>query len=222
MTAPAPHGSGEGPLTTPVLSALEHAWQTIRDRHPDVPAAAIILGSGTVGMPAGAVKLGHFAALRWRHDNHDLPEIFVGGEGLALGPVDVLGTLLHEAAHALAHVRGIRDTSRQGRWHNARYAALARELGLTVAQAPGIGWSDTTVPDQLTTDYADAVTGLDQAITLYRHREPARAAVPTGGSPSRNSLACTCPCGRRIRVAPSTLAQGPITCGTCGGPFAPA
>ena len=218
MTAPAPHGSGSRPLTTPVVGALEHAWQAIRDRHPDVPAAAIVLGSGTAGMPAGAVKLGHFAALRWRHHDHDLPEIFVGGEGLARGPVDVLGTLLHEAAHALAHVRGIRDTSRQGRWHNARYATLARELGLTVAQAPGIGWSDTTVPDPLTADYSDPLAGLDEAITLYRHREPA----PTGGIPSRNSLACTCLCGRRIRVAPGTLAQGPITCGTCDGPFTPA
>ena len=41
-----------------------------------------------------------------------LPEVFVGDEGLARGPADVLGTLLHEAAHALADVRGIKDTSR--------------------------------------------------------------------------------------------------------------
>ena len=27
----------------------------------------------------------------------------------------------HEAAHGLAHVRGVCDTSRQGRYHNARY-----------------------------------------------------------------------------------------------------
>lgn len=51
-------------------------------------------------------------------------EVFVGGEGLARGPADVLATLLHEAAHALAHVRGIQDTSRQGRWHNAQFKAL--------------------------------------------------------------------------------------------------
>lgn len=35
-------------------------------------------------------------------------EVFVGGEGLARGPADVLATLLHEAAHALAHARGIK------------------------------------------------------------------------------------------------------------------
>jgi hypothetical protein len=37
----------------------------------------------------------------------------------------VLGTLLHEAAHALADQRAIKDNSRQGRYHNARYRQLA-------------------------------------------------------------------------------------------------
>ena len=62
-------------------------------------------------------------------------------------PLDVLGTLLHEAAHGLAQARGIQDTSRQGRYHNRRYATLARELGLEVTSVQPIGWSATTVPD---------------------------------------------------------------------------
>jgi hypothetical protein len=65
-----------------------------------------------------------------------LPEVFVGGEGLARGPAHVLATLLHEAAHALAHVRGIKDTPRQGRWHNARFKALAQEVGIEVSKDP--------------------------------------------------------------------------------------
>jgi hypothetical protein len=40
--------------------------------------------------------------------------------------------MLHEAAHALAQVRGIKDTSRRGRWHNARFRALAEELRIEV------------------------------------------------------------------------------------------
>jgi hypothetical protein len=59
----------------------------------------------------------------------------------------VLGTLLHEATHGLAHARGIRDTSRQGRYHNKRYAQLATELGLQVAEVDPIGWSATSVPE---------------------------------------------------------------------------
>jgi hypothetical protein len=53
----------------------------------------------------------------------------VGGEGLARGPAHVLGTLLHEAAHALARVRGIKDTSRQGRWRIGRDRAVVWGIG---------------------------------------------------------------------------------------------
>ena len=69
----------------------------------------------------------------------------ISGEGLRRTPRDVLGTLLHEAAHALADARGIKDTSRQGRYHNTKFKMLAEELGLTVDHDPTIGWSVTTI-----------------------------------------------------------------------------
>jgi hypothetical protein len=37
--------------------------------------------------------------------------------------------------------------SRQGRYHNRRYAALAQELGLDIAHLDPIGWSATSVPE---------------------------------------------------------------------------
>jgi hypothetical protein len=70
--------------------------------------------------------------------------VLVSGEGLQRGPVDVLGTLLHEAAHGLAYARKVSDTSRQGRYHNRRYATLAGELGLEVGPPP----ADWLVGDQ--------------------------------------------------------------------------
>ena len=123
---------------------------------PRLPRGVIVVGAGS-GQRAGALKLGHFAALRWTtttahqpdHGGSEklgepLAEVFLGGEGLVRGPVEVLGTLLHEAAHAVADVRGIEDTSRQGRWHNAKFKALAEELGLEV-QDDRIGWSPTSL-----------------------------------------------------------------------------
>ena len=71
--------------------------------------------------------------------------MLVSGEGLHRGSVDVLGTLLHEAAHGLAHARKVSDTSRQSRYHNRRYATLAAELGLEVAHVQPVGWSATSV-----------------------------------------------------------------------------
>jgi hypothetical protein len=130
----------------------------------------------------------------------------------------VLGTLLHEAAHGLAQARSIQDTSRQGRYHNRRYATLAAELGLEVTSVKPIGWSATTVPAPTANLYAGQLEDLAAALVLWRRHEHR---IGTG-TRSRNLLAAVCGCGRRIRAAPSTLAQAPIVCGACQQPFQPA
>lgn len=221
-----------GQISTPMVAALEGAWAVIREHNPQVPPAVIVLGSGSIGARAGSLRLGHFAAMRWHHDNTEdadearegddgekaggqLAEVFVGGEGLQRGAVDVLGTLLHEATHALADVRGIKDTSRQGRYHNAKFKTLAEELGIEVTKDPRIGWSDTTVPTVTGELYADTVVALAEALQLYRAPEP------TSTGKSKSPPACVCQCDRRIRVAPSVLEAGPITCGICETDFQP-
>ena len=88
-------------------------------------------------------------------------EIMVSGEGLRRDPRSVLGTLLHEAAHALAAARGIQDTSRQGRYHNRKFQAHAAELGIDTEHDPKLGWSITTVPDPTASRYADQLAELE-------------------------------------------------------------
>ncbi len=234
-------GAGvSGPISAPMVAALESAWAAIRARHPEVPVVVLVLGAGSIGN-AGGLRLGHFAAMRWADpdqtsttdeetdDDGDggpgtgqssgpvrLPEVFIGGEGLVRGAADVLGTLLHEAAHALAHVRDIKDTSRQGRWHNAKFKALAEELGIEVAKDPRIGWSPTTIPASTRERYAEVIEELGRVLRLHR------AVEVTGGKDKKPSPPpCVCECGRKIRVAPTVLAAGPITCGVCGTDFAP-
>ena len=143
MHQPSNHPTTLDGAASLLVAALEHTWQTIRTRHPDVPDAVLVVASGAEGK---RLNLGHFAPHRWQVNGADRHEVLVGGEGLQRGPVDVLGTLLHEAAHGLAQAAGIQDTSRQGRYHNRRYATLARELGLEVTSLQPIGWSATTVP----------------------------------------------------------------------------
>jgi hypothetical protein len=198
-----------------LVAALEHAWQTIRHRHPDVPEAVLVVASGSEGK---RLNLGHFAPHRWQVQGSDRHEVLVGGEGLHRGPLEVLGTLLHEAAHGLAQARQVQDTSRQGRYHNRRYATLARELGLDVASVKPIGWSATTVPGQTAGAYVGQLEELQAALVLWRRQEHRIGS----GTRSRNLLAAACGCGRRIRVAKATLAEAPILCGACQEPFEPA
>jgi hypothetical protein len=197
-----------------LVAALEQTWQTIRSRHPEVPEAVLVVASGADGK---RLHLGHFAPHCWQVAGANRHEVLVGGEGLQRSPVDVLGTLLHEAAHGLAQARGVQDTSRQGRYHNRRYATLAGELGLTVAQVNPIGWSVTTVPDTTAAAYADPLKDLAAALVLWRRHEHRIGTGPR----SRNLLAASCGCGRRIRVPRATLAEAPILCGACAQPFQP-
>ena len=146
MTATAP---ADPAVASRLVAALEHAWITIRRHQPDFPQAVIVVASGS-DPRSRRLNLGYFAAGRWQLTDQptdqpsDRPKVLVSGEGLQRGPVDVLGTLLHEAAHGLAHARKISDTSRQGRYHNRRYATLAQELGLEV----GACAADWLVGDQ--------------------------------------------------------------------------
>ena len=176
-----------------LVAALEHAWAMIRARHPQVPEAVLVVASGGAGR---RLKWGHFAAGRWQQAGGRQPEVLVGGEGLA-------------------RARGIQDTSRGGRYHNRRYAALAGELGLEVARVAGIGWSATTLPEATAAAYAEVLAEVEARLVLWRRQE---VAGPAG---SRNLLVCVCGCPRRIRVAPSTLAAAPILCGACDLPFTP-
>jgi hypothetical protein len=196
-----------------LLKVLEDIWLEIRRWHPEIPAAVIIIASGTDGKQA---RLGHHAPGRWNVAGRQYAEVMISGEGLRRPPGEVLGTLLHEAAHALAHERGIKDTSRQGRYHNRHFKAHAEQLGLTVTHDDRFGWSAATITSATEFAYASQLHVLAEAMTLWRHGE-----TTTGPATRRNTnlIAAACPCGRSIRVAASTLAEAPITCQACDQDF---
>ena len=76
----------------------------------------------------------------------------------------------------------------------------------------------TSVPDPTATRYAEVLAELAAALVLWRRAEQAN---PAGPGRSRNALACSCDCGRRIRVARSVLKLAPILCVGCAQPFEP-
>ena len=198
-----------------ILKVLEDTWMEIRRWHPEIPMAVIVIASGTDGKQT---RLGHHAPGRWNVAGQQRAEVMISGEGLRRPARDVLATLLHEAAHALADVRGIKDTSRQGRYHNKHFKTLAGELGLTTGHDDRHGWSVTTLTPHAEQAYARQLTELANAMTIWRHKENTTRPSTRRSS---NLTAATCPCGRSIRAAASTLADAPIICTACGEPFTP-
>src|SRR5690606_4546663 len=136
------------PSGSSIVAALERVWDLIRANHPDLPAVVIVTGSGMLGPP----RWGHFRADGWTERAEKgaaldlaIGEMFVAGETLARGADRTVETMLHEAAHVPAQVRGIKDTSRQGRWHNQKFRRLAEELGLEYLKEsahPRVGFSE--------------------------------------------------------------------------------
>jgi hypothetical protein len=199
-------------VTPRLMAMLDLTWMGFRASHGDVPEVVIRIVSGS----AGPLRLGHFADIRWQRGPDDpLPEVCLTGDVLAGGPGEVLATLLHQAAHGMAAARRVQDTSRQGRWHNGRYRAIAAELGLDAAHATGIGWGDTTVPPATAVQYTGHLRYLATELTAWQRPEQ-----DDGDRADSSDGAARCPCGRRIRVAGSVLDAGPITCGLCHGEFA--
>lgn len=170
-----------------IITALESAWTAIRAQHPDVPPVLMITGTGR---NRHSVKWGHFGERRWTVEGADAKkarthELFAGGELLSLGGRATMKTLLHEAAHALAHVRDIKDTSSDYRYHNRRFVELAEELGLIgpAKMAPVIGWSDCAITDDTAQRYADVIATLDAARLPYVH-DPFVASLFGGAQPT--------------------------------------
>jgi curved DNA-binding protein CbpA len=174
-----------------ILKVLEDIWLEIRRWHPNIPPAVIIIASGTDGKQT---RLGYHAPGRWNVAGQRYAEIMISGEGLRRTAREVLATLLHEAAHALAHERGIKDTSRQGRYHNKQFKIHAEELGLTVEHDDRNGWSASTITPAAERAYARQLDALTEAMTLWRHGE-----TTTGPTTRRNTnlLAACCPCVSR-------------------------
>lgn len=205
-----------------LIAAVENVWRVIQARNADVPDVVVTLGAGA---ERGGLVLGHFAPHRWINEDSDAGrthELFVGGEGLQRGATAVLGTLLHEAAHGVANTRGIKDTSRQGRYHNRKFKALAEELGISVEHSPSLGHSTTTVPDMTAHRYRHEIDQLTDAITAHRGGVTiGQDADPNGTTTPKTPGLMMCACPRKIRCAPSIADLGPIVCSICDSEFMP-
>jgi hypothetical protein len=222
-----------------IIGVLEAAWADIRARHADVPEVVMITGSARTHK-ATELKLGHFGADRWADAATRKPELFIAGElfkpeGGVSGGRRVLCTLLHEASHGAAHARGIKDCSRQNRYHNKRFAAIAAELGLTPPTEPHstLGFSSCTLGDETAAAWSSTIEAFDAA-GLPHLETGVTIGGPAGGkdgedgegegkgksrSGARRSAVCGCNPPRKLSITPKQLEIGGIICAICMGEF---
>lgn len=72
-------------------------------------------------------------------------EINLTAEYLDRPVIELMETMLHEMVHLYCSVKGIKDTSRGGSYHNKRYKEQAERFGLTVQFNKKCGWNETAL-----------------------------------------------------------------------------
>lgn len=194
-----------------MVEAMEAAWREIQTHVSDLPDVVIVVSP--VSKAGKFTKYGHYAGLRWTAGDKRHAEVLIAAEGLSRGGRGVFETLLHESVHAIAEVRKIRDTSRQGRYHNKQFARLAESVGLVVKPSNSIGYHTPDVTDDTAIKYAKSITRLDAECRAYRSVEGGQ------GNGSRNGIVLVCGCFRKIRMTESVAEIGPIVCGSCQEEF---
>lgn len=214
-------------MSSLIVSKLEAAWASIRTENPDVPAVIIVTGRRR--NKSELSTRAHICQDVWHTDVHEdkIAEVWMSGERLADGAEAVMTTLLHEAAHALAKARGIKDTSNGVRYHNKKFAALARELSLEPPEksgGPALGYSDCTATDKTRELYKADIDALTEVLTLYAAPE-----LEVHEKQRRPKRYAECACGEELRIPwPKAMEkrmeqtnEAGILCGVCRQLFEP-
>lgn len=200
------------PQPGPTAQALETIWGRLRARHADLPPTRITI------TPRRAPE--HSVERMGRTPEGIVTGPTVGAPTLVDGPLAVLTLVHHEAAHVLAYVRDIRDTTSRGRYHNGAFRELAEEVGFVwpahVTHIPHRGWWPPPLPASVVRPYRDLMPDLGRAIeTSLQYLRPP-SATPTR---RRATIRCTCEPPRTALMGPTVLAAGPVICGVCGNEF---
>lgn len=201
-----------------------------RNRNAEPSRFVVISVSTTPPVLAAELAVAWSDIQRYHPELPDLaaPESLIGESSSACGSELSFERLLHEAVHGIAAARGIRDTSRAGRYHNRRFLAIADELGLDHSESPhpSSGFSLAVMRPDTKQRYRRTIERLQRALgahdvatasdTARSFRGPAARHGSSGGGVRVKAV---CECGRNVRVVPSVLAKAPIMCGACGEPF---
>jgi hypothetical protein len=189
-----------------ITKALEEAHAIIA-KETGAPRATIVTGRSD--------KVhGHFTPWTpWASGAETFHEIFIT---IAKREArEILGTLLHETAHSIDNKEGVKGTSGDG-YHNQKFKARAESLGLTITQAPRIGFSVTAVSDECVARWQKAHDLIEEALRLTADSGQGTA-KPKGRN--KNLPVAKCECGESIRLSLKTLEKCKPICQECDSEF---
>ena len=238
--------SGSGPTDThQAMNALfaQVLVEAARRRQDELPGLMETLQDQVLFTSGGTGRRAHgwFQAQAWQQHDRPVHELFINADfaghddWISLAE-NVLVTLLHEACHVYAEANNIKDTSRDGRYHNRAFAEIALQVGLQVERHVQWGHHTPRLNASGRYDYNDLLAQLETGLVLTRSprfTEPAEGPEPTGKPPEVTTVTasptskyvfphCDCQIGRSratIRVARGSWEVGVIQCRRCGNAF---
>lgn len=187
------------------------------------------------GQRSGA--LGFYAPEKWAYNEQPFDEIHVNighgayaGSSTAIVASDIVLTICHELVHLYAKANDIRDTSGRGnRYHNKRFAELARRLELRVERSgrSHIGFQTIGFTERGAETYSDLISQVERELRLLPNFTPSTPAEAESTPEAALEVAvqkyvfAQCGCrneqGRKrtIRMARGWWCAGTIGCGIC-------
>jgi hypothetical protein len=196
-----------------VLAAVKAVWAEWQEAYGELPDVRV-RWDGRPSRRSAAVAQ-HLRAGDW--DN----ELVLTDERVDQGAVALIVRMRHEFAHGLAGARGVRDTSRDGRHHNAKYRDLAAELQLELSEDDG-GAGSTCASSETVQAWLATPAGaaLQAAVDDYQPTPgPGHAPRRGGGQSEVAKCGCVGDVDRPMRMSAKKFALGPVICGICGQHF---
>lgn len=158
---------------------------------------------------------GHCSVAKvWHRPNDETYELNIAAEVLNYPIEETLDTMVHEMVHLYCREHGIKEVSRNGRYHNGKFREEAEARGLEcVYTGEKIGWNtrpgDRLIEYALSKDWSEIRIGRNTGMPAIRigggdtgtaAQGAGQAAAPGCKRPSSTrKLQCPC-CGNSVRA----------------------
>lgn len=104
-----------------------------------------------------------------KENSESLYELGISAEHLSRSKYEICGTLIHEMVHLLNLKLEVKDVAPNYIYHNKKFKVAAEQVGLIINKAPVIGWSVTTLSDELKA-FIDTLNIDEEIFSYFRTR----------------------------------------------------